>query len=230
MNKFDEINNEDVDFLEEHALVFLDVEATGLKRPISIVQVGAVCEGGKTFDHYIVPFKPIERQASRLTKLKLVHGTLYYKEKPVMTLHAQGLFEMLADWIESVCTKPATIVAYNGFTYDFPVLAKHARYCGVDMGSRMRKDGKHLIKGFLDPLVYMKKAFPENRKYNQEHMMSQFGLQCEGEAHSAIMDAKNLKTMFNALMNQERAVSLKNVPECFKNREEFFENLARLEV
>ena len=225
----EEINREDVQFIEEHDMIFVDIEASGLKRPISIVQIGAISESGEVFNEYMIPFKQIEIQASKMTGLSLRRGSLRHHGVPVFTQHPQSVFEQFATWVEKVCKKPATLVAYNGLTYDFPVLAKHARSCQVRYEERVRKDGKMLLKGLLDPLVYMKKAFPENKKFNQEHMLNQFGVETEGDAHSAIADAINLKRLFEALTDQERATSIVNVPGCFRDSHEFLSALPDLE-
>lgn len=205
-----------------HEFIFIDIEATGLKRPISVVEIGAVSETGEVFNEYMLPFKPLEYAASQLTKLALRGGVLTHKKRPVWAKEPQYVFESFAEWVENTTTKPATLVAYNGMCYDFPVMAKHAKHCGVDMGDRKRKNGMALLRGVLDPLVYVRKSFKENKKFRLDLMMNQLGVEAEGTLHSALSDAKNLRMLFKAVMQGERELSIKDTPDCYKENQDFF--------
>lgn len=66
--------------VEDHALVLLDLETTGLARTSHIIQLAAV-HGEDKFSAYVTPERPITPTASEITGLVVRNKKLYHLQK-----------------------------------------------------------------------------------------------------------------------------------------------------
>ena len=48
-------------------------------KPIGITQLAAQAETGKSYDTFVIPTKPIEDMASKITGISLQDGKLYFQ-------------------------------------------------------------------------------------------------------------------------------------------------------
>lgn len=152
--------------ISSRPLIIFDLETTGLESNSSITQIAAV-GGGRTFNTYVIPTKPISEGASRVTQLSFYNNCLYHKGQPV---HAVSAIEALSSFIDFVCsfqTKPI-LVGHNIRRFDCPVLASNMRASGL--WSEFLK----CIAGFVDTIEVFRRTHPGLSSYSQVALVHRF--------------------------------------------------------
>lgn len=141
---------------ENRAVVFFDLETSGLEYDCDILQIACKC-GAAQFNEHVKPTKPIHPEASKVTGMINVDGELYVRGSKVDTSPIEKVLQRLLTFLRQF-KKMCILVAHNGFGFDAPRLVRVITECG--MGASF----KRVVSKFADSLQLFYEKFPD-RKY-----------------------------------------------------------------
>jgi len=149
-----------------------------------------------------------------VNKLTLVNDKLCYNGiacKNVLTQEA-GINNFL-EHISKYYPDGVTLIAHNGFRFDFPLLKRDLRKYRFDV----KLEDQYQIEG-LDSLEIFRKQFPKLIKHNQPSLVERFlGPEKSLEAHEAIGDCVNLKCVIE-MAAKEKGLTVMEFLGLSKNR------------
>ncbi|KAF7701890.1 three prime repair exonuclease 4 [Silurus meridionalis] len=183
-----EVNPESTD---SPAMVFFDLETTGLGPSCDIVQLAAV-SGHHTFNLFMVPRCRMEPGASRITGFRVRRHRLFRHRRPVLT---NSLKEALVCFITflRMFGRPL-LVGHNIRRFDCLVLARVLDE--FDLKATFQ-DG---ILGFLDSLPLTRQLLKDSgvQSFKQENLVKTV-LGVSYAAHDALSDVQALQMLYRAL-------------------------------
>lgn len=157
-----------------------------------ITQIAAVNSNTKEqFSRYVAPDLPITPMAEKVTSITWSGGVLCYRGEPVDFVRIKTALEDFLEWLEKFPT--VVIVAHNGRTFDFRVLCRGFRSCGL----QERFCSK--VSAFCDSLTLFRQKFPKLDKYKQEFLAQHFCGQTYN-AHNALDDVIMLDEIIQAAL------------------------------
>ncbi|XP_041075012.1 protein PML-like isoform X2 [Polyodon spathula] len=177
--------------VEDHSIVFFDLETTGLGSNCDIIQLSAVCME-KTFDVYMVPRTPIAKGASAVTGFTVRRHKLYLHRRPVQTkTHRDCLMSFLA-FLQAL-NRPL-LAGHNIKRFDCPILARALEEF------QLNEEFKLLVSGFLDTLILSKDLLQNTgiKSFKQESLVKEL-LKKSYPAHNALEDVKALQDLCRVL-------------------------------
>ncbi|XP_070764046.1 DNA polymerase III subunit epsilon-like [Enoplosus armatus] len=172
------------------AIVFFDLETTGLDTGVcDIIQLSAVC-GERVFNVYTLPRRALTDSATNVTGFTVTGDVLSLHGSPVDTI---PLVEALTSFLAFLRSfrRPVLLAAHNARRFDAPVLTR------VLQKFSLRQDFQQVVSGFLDTFLLSKNVFPGLCRYSQEYLVRHF-LGKTYNAHNAVEDAKMLQELFNS--------------------------------
>ncbi|XP_056128551.1 three prime repair exonuclease 4 [Rhinichthys klamathensis goyatoka] len=171
--------------------VFFDLETTGLDRSCDLVQLAAV-SGSHTFNLFMVPRRPMQPGASRITGFSVRRQRLLLHRRPVLT---SSLREALVSFITflQMLGRPL-LVGHNIRRFDCPVLAR-----ALDEFS-LRSDFQKHLGGFVDTLPLARQLLKDSglQSFKQESLVKSL-LGVSYAAHNALEDVQALQRLYWAL-------------------------------
>ncbi|XP_073687424.1 protein PML-like [Garra rufa] len=177
--------------LHSASTVFFDLETTGLDPSCDIVQLAAV-SGGHTFNLFMVPRRPMQPGASRITGFSVKRHRLLLHRKPVLT---SSLREALVSFITflRVLNQPL-LVGHNIRRFDCHVLARALDEFGL------RSDFQKEVSGFVDTLPLARRLLKDSglQSFKQENLVKTL-LGVSYAAHNALEDVQALQKLYWAL-------------------------------
>lgn len=179
----------------EKKYIFFDTEATGLSvYEDQITEIAFKC-GNLIFHHLIQVEKTVSEKARKITKIT--------NEKLKNSKKACEIFELLTKWFEKMAltftNHEFVLVAYNGFSYDIPLLFNEFKRNGLNLQIEFEK---YRITYLLDPLIWFRNFAPKNmllgkndgtRSLKQEDVYRVLFQEFLEGAHSALDDTKALE-------------------------------------
>ncbi|XP_019729429.1 uncharacterized protein LOC109518178 [Hippocampus comes] len=109
--------------MHDFAMVFFDLETTGLDtRRCHIIQLGAVC-GHLTFNAYIVPQRPITQRAYEVNGFYMVDGILYRRRKAKPTVSVNRALTSFLRFLRSL-DRPVCLAAHNANSFHVRILMR----------------------------------------------------------------------------------------------------------
>ncbi|XP_030630780.1 three prime repair exonuclease 4 [Chanos chanos] len=173
------------------ALVFFDLETTGLGRSCEIVQLAAV-SGHHALNLYVVPRCRIEPNASKITGFTVKQNRLFLHGKPVSTISLREVLMRFIDFIRMLC-RPL-LMGHNIKRFDCPVLAR-----ALDE-FHLRDEFQSVVGGFVDTLPLARQLLKDNglKSFSQENLVKE-ALGTSYAAHNALEDVKALQKLYSAL-------------------------------
>nr|XP_020476860.1 uncharacterized protein LOC109972387 [Monopterus albus] len=184
---------------DDRAVVFFDLEATGLDTAVcDIIQVSAVC-GEKAFNVYILPRRALTESAARVTGFTVSGDRLLLRGAPVDTT---PLVEALTSFIAFLRSfrRPVLLVAHGALRFDIPVLTRVLKQYSL------WQEFQQVVSGFLDTLQLSKNLFRGLGSYSQEYMVQHF-LGKTYNAHNAVDDARMLQELYKMWRPSRRSIS-----------------------
>uniref|UniRef100_A0A4W5RKP1 exodeoxyribonuclease III n=1 Tax=Hucho hucho TaxID=62062 RepID=A0A4W5RKP1_9TELE len=173
----------------DHAIVFFDLETTGLDTSVcDIIQLSAI-SGERTFNVYALPRCSMTDEASMVTGFTVRdHQTLLLHGRQVDTIPLREALTSFISFLRSF-QKPL-LAAHNAQRFDCPVLARALRECSL------MHEFQEVVSGFLDTFKISKEMFSSKlAKYSQEYLVRVF-LKKTYEAHNALEDVKALQELY----------------------------------
>ncbi|XP_067292755.1 three prime repair exonuclease 4 [Pseudorasbora parva] len=171
--------------------VFFDLETTGLDSSCEIVQLAAV-SGGHTLNLFMVPRRPMQPSASRVTGFRVRRRRLFLHHRPVLT---SSLREALVSFITflQMLGRPL-LVGHNIRRFDCRVLAR-----ALDEFS-LRSDFQKEVGGFVDTLPLARQLLKDRglQSFKQENLVKTL-LGVSYAAHNALEDVQALQRLYWAL-------------------------------
>ena len=154
----------------------------------------------KPWSRYLQPSREIDPGASRVNRLTLVNDKLCYNGIACKNVVPQEAgINIFFEHISKYYPDGVTLVAHNGFRFDFPLIKRDLRKYRFDE----KLGDQYQIKG-LDSLEVFRKQFPRLSKHNQPHLVEQFlGPEKSLEAHEAIGDCVNLKCIIETAAKEK---------------------------
>ncbi|XP_016414933.1 three prime repair exonuclease 4 [Sinocyclocheilus rhinocerous] len=177
--------------LHPPSTVFFDLETTGLDASCDIVQLAAV-SGGHTLNLFMVPRRPMQPGASRITGFSVRRQRLFLHHRPVLT---SSLREALVSFITflRMLGRPL-LVGHNIRRFDCHVLAR-----ALDEFS-LRSDFQKEVSGFVDTLPLARHLLKDSglQSFKQENLVKTL-LGVSYAAHNALEDVQALQKLYWAL-------------------------------
>ncbi|XP_070541211.1 protein PML-like [Ptychodera flava] len=167
--------------------IYFDLETTGLGTSAHITQIAAV-KGACSFDVYVIPKKPITKEASSVTGIKMDGGKMMHNGKEVAAVTITKALQDFLSFLDS--SKNVILVGHNAKIFDSRVLFTAARACG--MVAEMHK----CIYGFLDTLPMFRAVLPGRQSYKQQSLFEEI-IGGSYAAHDALADVKALQCLTN---------------------------------
>ncbi|NP_001373584.1 three prime repair exonuclease 4 isoform X1 [Danio rerio] len=168
--------------------VFFDLETTGLDSSCEIVQLAAV-SGGHTFNLFMVPRRPFQRGASRITGFSVKHQRLFLHRRPLLT---SSLKEALLSFISFLrMLDHPLLLGHNIRRFDCPVLAR-----ALDEFS-LRSHFQREVSGFVDTLPLARQLLKDHglQSFKQESLVKNL-LGVSYAAHNALEDVQALQKLY----------------------------------
>ena len=180
-------------------IICFDIETTGFEwtRGDRCIEIGAVeLVDGKltenTFHEYINPEgKIIPPDTYMVHKI----SNSFLEDKPKMSVIAPKFLEFIGD---------STIVAHNGFDFDFPFLNFELARLGLPQISREQQ---------MDSIVIARNRVFGPKAYTLDALAKWFGisLTARADAHGALIDAEILAKVFVELENTAPAPDVQDI-------------------
>ena len=148
--------------------------------------MAAVSTDGSTFSQYVLPCRPISKEAADITKLTMCDGDLYHEGVKVAAIPIKQCLSQFIDWLKQY--KNPVLVAHNGLYFDSKVITTTLK--NTNMLDRFRA----VVIGFADTLLYFRGEFPGFKSYRQEALVKHF-ISEEYGAHDATEDVKMLQKL-----------------------------------
>ncbi|XP_068459702.1 DNA polymerase III subunit epsilon-like [Clinocottus analis] len=170
------------------AIVFFDLETTGLDTKVChIIQLAATCEGN-SFNMYVLPWRPIDEGASRVNGFTGGNGELWLHGVPVTAYPIADALKYFINFLRSF-QRPVLLAAHNAAGFDAPLLSLVIRKL------RLLKEFQQVVYGYMDTLLLSRNLYdlPKNNlKYLVRHFLNK-----SYDAHNAAADAMVLEELFN---------------------------------
>ncbi|KAK9516313.1 hypothetical protein VZT92_024252 [Zoarces viviparus] len=183
---------------DNRAIVFFDLEATGLDTTVChIIQLSAV-SGDRVFNVYTLPDRELTESATRVTGFTVSDGKLFLKGTPVNTVPLADALTSFIDFLRSF-RSPVLLAAHSAMRFDAPVLRRVLRELSL------LQEFKQVAAGFLDTFPLSKNLFRLS-SYSQVNMVRHF-LKKTYDAHNAVEDATMLQELFNKWHPSTRDIS-----------------------
>lgn len=173
----------------DKAIVFFDLEATGLDTMVcDIIQLSAIC-GEREFNAYILPRREISASAREVTGFTVRNGGLFLRGKSVDTV---PLCDALADFIAFLRSfrRPVLLAAHSAMRFDAPVITR------VLKQFHLWPEFQQVACGFLDTFLLSKNVCVGVSSYSQKNLVRHY-LGKTYDAHNAAEDARMLQELFN---------------------------------
>ena len=135
---------------EDCAIVYVDIETTGLEATCEIVQLAAKC-GEETFSVYILPKGNFSKECTSVTGLRKAGGKLWLHNTEVPTVPASEAAEKFVQFLAQ-CSSQSILVGHNIKSFDAPRILRFLREQGY------AKDFCQLIYGMTDTLPILKQG------------------------------------------------------------------------
>ncbi len=179
--------------MTRHYIAF-DVETDGLSPKTNhIIQIGAVRSDGKRFLSYVnIGSRIIPDHIVKLTKItnETLHGAPSFPEV------FQNFLTFISEGRKN--DEPVILVAYNGMSFDFPMLLWNARKYDIVAHLQLVNSG---VTYLLDPLLWARSNMPVGNLFRRSNGLysytmgsvykAMFNEEIEN-AHDAYVDAKAL--------------------------------------
>jgi DNA polymerase III alpha subunit (gram-positive type) len=153
------------------SLVFFDLETSGLNRyKNEILQIAAKCgsPGGRPFNAYCKPTKPIPKEISRVNNLMFKYGTLHYRQTAVKSYPLKKALVLFLNYLESLPYKKKVILVAHNVNFDASFLVHNlARY-------KLVARFEVRVDGFVDTLKMFRTCYPSLYKFNQSFLVNWF--------------------------------------------------------
>ena len=163
-----------------------------------ITQISA-SHGDHTFDKYVLPTKPITKEASEATGLTCRDGQLLHHGQAVPAVTAFQALDFFLDFLEAL-DGPCILVGHNSKNFDSKVLLNNVHE--YKLCPRL----KLTCHGFSDSLTLFKEKYPsrksEKKSYKQTDLCSDL-LSHTYEAHNAMADVKALQKLCSLATKSE---------------------------
>lgn len=173
------------------ALVFFDLETTGLGPSYEIVQLAAV-SGGHWLNLYVVPRGQMQRGAAKVTGFKVRRQRLYLHRQPVLT---NSLREVLIAFIAflQMLGRPL-VIGHNIRHFDCPLLARTLNELDL------RTEFEASVSGYVDTLPLAREVLKDYclQSFRQENLVREL-LGVSYKAHDALEDVRALQALYNIL-------------------------------
>lgn len=172
----------------------MDTETTGFGRYAEIIQIAAKRAGanGSKFSAYAYPEGGIERKATETHGLQMVDGQLQLRGVNVRATSLNSAMKAFVEFLQKQ-QKRITLVAHNGFRFDFPLIYLALRHFNL-----LQPFGE-VVCGFTDTLVIFRsdKAIKERElKLSLAFLAKKYLPNCmPEEAHEALSDCITLETI-----------------------------------
>ena len=171
--------------------VFFDLETTGQAKTADITQIAAKC-GDKSFSLYVIPSKPITKEASLITGISLMNGLIYHRNKlvtaAVPTATALGMFVQFVESLDG----QKVLIGHNSARFDIPILTrllvKHGLLPRLNACVSAGLDTLPLCK-----LLYKKKDVGD---YKQVTIYKKLFNSNYSDAHNALADVLALERIY----------------------------------
>lgn len=175
--------------------VYVDLETTGLGTyKCQIIQIAACTDNNmKKFERWIVPTIPIESEASKVTGITMESLSKLEKENKTTTLEKS--LSDFSDWLKMI-DDPITLIAYNGFAFDFMVLINEMIRSKVNPVDFFAQSG---VTMFVDPYIFAKSSLDTTSLVRNNHGKPSFKL---GDIHSSLL-GKHIDGAHNAVADTE---------------------------
>ncbi|XP_075996796.1 three prime repair exonuclease 4 [Genypterus blacodes] len=173
------------------AVVFFDLETTGLDQSCEIVQLAAV-SGRHWLNLYTVPGCRIHHSAARVTGFRVRRQRLYLHRQPVLTSSLREILVAFLAFLQML-GRPL-LVGHNIRRFDCPVLAR-----ALD-GLQLRAKFTSSVSGCVDTLPLLREMLKERglRSFRQENLVKEV-LGVSYTAHDALEDVRALQSLYRAL-------------------------------
>jgi DNA polymerase III alpha subunit (gram-positive type) len=188
---------------DDEVHVYFDLEATGLNRwQDHITQIGATANlhdsTGKrklhNFSTYVHTEREISKGASKVTGI--TNETI--KDAPP----TQKAIQMFLDWVYSISEgRRVVLCAYNGLSYDFPMLCSEMSRCNMNLSKSFRSCG---VEYFIDPLKWARHNIDRTLLQRNNKGSCSF---CLGDVYASLMGAK-FKNAHDALADTKALCSI----------------------
>ena len=147
------------------------------------MQLSAVC-GTEEFDRYVVPRRPISKEASAVTKLCYSDGKLSYRGQVVPAIDVRTCLTEFLEFLNEF-SKPV-LVAHNGHNFDGPILCNELYQFNLLQSFQVH------VCGIMDTLKLFRQLLPELSSHTQQSIAS-YILNEDYNAHNSLDDVKTLE-------------------------------------
>ncbi|XP_072754393.1 DNA polymerase III PolC-type-like isoform X1 [Anoplolepis gracilipes] len=172
-------------------LVYFDLETTGLSVKYSeICQIAARYED-QEFSAYMIPTRPISKNAADVTGLSVCAGEMFLHGEKVETIPFHVALQNFLQFLSNI-GKDITLVAHNGFRFDARILIKYIRVYNL------WEKFTSVVYGFTDTLLVLRAKLPSRTaaklKFTQVDLASDLlGENVAADAHNALNDVRILQ-------------------------------------
>ncbi|XP_063992778.1 uncharacterized protein LOC135170675 [Diachasmimorpha longicaudata] len=171
------------------AVIYMDIETSGLGSRAEILQLGATCDG-QIFSVYITPVGNIPGVVSRVNHLTKFGNRLQYRGRTVRSVPIRTALLQFIEWMRSLEVK-CCLVAHN-LSFDGPKLWTEMRR------HSMNAEFEEMVHCFVDTLALIK-LLAQGRftRYSLQALADFFNIQYE--AHTAVEDCEALEQVLRAM-------------------------------
>ncbi|KAF6717696.1 hypothetical protein FQA47_017912 [Oryzias melastigma] len=173
------------------ALVFFDLETTGLGPNCEIIQLAAV-SGGHSLNLYVVPHARIERGAAKVTGFKVCRHRLFLRHQPCLHQHPQGDPGLLHRLLQMF--KQPFLVCHNIRHFDCPLLVR-----ALDR-LELREQFGSSVSACVDTLPLAREVLSGRnlQSFSQEKLVREL-LGVNYKAHDALEDVRALQMLYTVI-------------------------------